>query len=146
MKVYFAGSIRGERPDKDWFKRLIAHISERGKVLTEHSFSYTYEEEIKFDDSEIYETDMGWLREADALIAEVSAPSLGVGYEIAKVEDMGKPILLLYRVREGVRPSAMLNGNKGLLMVKFRSDGEALEAVDKFLERVQADTLSRLGG
>lgn len=145
MKVYFAGSIRGEKPDKDWFKRLIGHISRRGEVLTEHSFSYTFEEEIKLDDSKIYDTDMGWLREADALIAEVSAPSLGVGYEIAKVEDMGKPILLLYRVREGVRPSAMLNGNEGLLMVKFRSDGEALEAVDKFLERIQADTLSRLG-
>lgn len=146
MKVYFAGSIRGERPDKDWFKRLISHISKRGEVLTEHSFSYTYEEEIKFEDSQIYETDMGWLREADTLIAEVTAPSLGVGYEIAKAEDMDKPILLLYRMHEGRKPSAMLNGNNGLLMVKFISEGEALEAVDKFLERIQADTLSHQEG
>jgi hypothetical protein len=146
MKVYFAGSIRGVKPDKDWFKRLITRISKRGKVLTEHSFSYSYEEEIKFDDSGIYEKDMGWLREADVLIAEVSAPSLGVGYEIAKAEDMGKPILLLYRVREGRKPSAMLNGNNGLLMVKYGSESEALEAVDKFLERIQADTLSRQEG
>ena len=142
MKIYFAGSIRGEKPDKDWFKRLINIISKRGKVLTEHSFSYTYEEEIKFADSQIYETDMGWLREADALIAEVTAPSLGVGYEIAKAEDMGKPILLLFKVRDGRKPSAMLNGNNGLLMVKFRSEGEALKAVDNFLERVKAEALS----
>lgn len=146
MKIYFAGSIRGEKPDKDWFKRLITHISKHGKVLTEQPFSYTYEEEIKFEDSQIYETDMGWLREADALIAEVSAPSLGVGYEIAKAEDMGKPILLLYKVREGRKPSAMLNGNNGLPMIKYKLGDEALEAVDQFLERVQADMLSRQEG
>lgn len=134
MKVYFAGSIRGEAPDTEWFQVLIKHISRYGKVLTEHSFGFPYDEEIKFDDRWIYETDIGWLRDSDALIAEVTAPSLGVGYEIAKAEEWGKPILLLYRERPERKPSAMLNGNKNLKMVKYNDDQEALKAIDNFIK------------
>lgn len=133
MNIYFAGSIRGEAPDRAWFSVLIGRIGRHGRVLTEHSFGYSPEDEVRFDDSWIYETDMGWLREADALVAEVTAPSFGVGYEIAKAEEWGKPVLLLYRLREGRKPSAMLQGNRGLEMVKFTDEADALDAVDRFL-------------
>ncbi len=133
MKVYFSGSIRGGEPDSDWFHRLIRHISGHGNVLTENSFGYSYDEEIRFDDTWIYERDMDWLRDADALVAEVSAPSFGVGYEIAKAEEWGKPILLLYREEPGRKPSAMLNGNKNLDMIVFTEEEDALKAVDSFL-------------
>jgi len=138
MKVYFSGSIRGGEPDRDWFQRLIRHISGQGKVLTENSFGYSYAEEIRFDDTWIYERDMDWLREADALVAEVSAPSLGVGYEIAKAEEWGKPILLLYREAPGRKPSAMLNGNKNLELFVFTEEEAALNAVDRFLSPLSA--------
>ena len=35
-KIYFAGSIRGGRADAALYARLIAHMNERHKVLTEH--------------------------------------------------------------------------------------------------------------
>ena len=133
MNIYFAGSIRGEAPDRAWFQTLIGHIGRYGRVLTEHSFGYSPEDEARFDDQWIYDTDMGWLREADALVAEVTAPSFGVGYEIAKAEEWGKPVLLLYRMRDARKPSAMLHGNRGLPMVKFTDEDEALDAVDRFL-------------
>ena len=133
MKVYFSGSIRGGEPDRDWFQRLIRCISRHGKVLTENSFGYSFEEETSFDDAWIYERDMDWLSEADAVVAEVSAPSLGVGYEIAKAEEWGKPLLLLYREQPGRKPSAMLNGNKALEMFVFTEDEDALKAVEGFL-------------
>ena len=50
----------------------------------------------KLSEREIYERDMKWLLEADAVIAEVSNASLGVGYEIARAEMMQKPLLCLY--------------------------------------------------
>ncbi len=137
MKIYFAGSIRGEEPNREWFQRLIRETMKHGKVLTEHSFSNTYEEEIKFDDQWIYETDINWLREADALVAEVTAPSFGVGYEIAKAEEWGKPVLLLYRETEGRKPSAMLNGNKDLPMVKFTDEEDAVEQLHRFLRALK---------
>ena len=139
MNIYFAGSIRGEAPDRAWFKTLIGHIGRHGRVLTEHSFGYSPQDEARFDDQWIYETDMGWLREADVLVAEVTAPSFGVGYEIAKAEEWGKPVLLLYRLRDGRKPSAMLHGNRVLQMVKFTDEGEALDAVDRFLGQLTGE-------
>ena len=36
MKIYFAGSIRGGRQDKDIYAEIIKHLSALGVVLTEH--------------------------------------------------------------------------------------------------------------
>ena len=139
MRIYFAGSIRGEAPDRDWFQELIGHISQTDKVLTEHSFDFSYDDEIKKDDWEIWETDIKWLRSADAVIGEVTAPSRGVGYEIGKAEEWGKPILLLYRESPGKRTSAMLNGSNFNELFTYNEKNEALRAIDGFLTRVRAE-------
>ena len=139
MKIYFAGSIRGGEPDREWFQQLIQYIKQYGRVMTEHSFDFSYAEEIKKDDVWIYTTDMGWLRESDALIAEVTAPSLGVGYEIAKAEEWGIPVLMLYRDTPARKPSAMLNGNKNLPMVVYNDRDEVFEAIDEFLKGISRD-------
>ena len=139
MKVYFAGSIRGGEPDREWFQQLIQYIKQYGRVMTEHSFDFSYEDEIKKDDEWIYTTDMGWLRESDALIAEITAPSFGVGYEIAKAETWGIPILMLYREIPKRKPSAMLNGNKNLPMIVYNEKKEVLEAIDAFLTGLSRD-------
>lgn len=141
MRVYFAGSIRGEAPDRDWFQMLIKHISKTDKVLTEHSFDFSYEDEIKKDDVQIWETDIAWLQSADALIGEITAPSFGVGYEIGKAEEWGKPILLLWKNDPNKKPSAMLNGSNLLKLVKYDEKEEAIAAVDEFLEDVRAQYL-----
>ena len=60
-----------------------------------------------------------------------------MGYEIAKAEEWGKPVLLLYRLREDRKPSAMLHGNRGLPLVKFTNEWEALNAVDRFLQQLK---------
>ena len=139
MNIYFAGSIRGFEPDREWFQQLIQYIKQYGRVMTEHSFDFSYEDEIKKDDVWIYTTDMDWLSESDALIAEVTAPSLGVGYEIAKAEEWGIPILMLYRDTPARKPSAMLNGNKNLPMIVYNDKKEVLEAIDAFLKGVSRD-------
>ncbi|MCW4014395.1 MAG: nucleoside 2-deoxyribosyltransferase [Candidatus Bathyarchaeota archaeon] len=137
MKIYFAGSIRGGEPDREWFQQLTQHIKQYAQVMTEHSFDFSYDEEIKKDDVWIYTTDMGWLRESDALIAEVTAPSLGVGYEIAKAEEWGIPVLMLYCDSPNRAPSAMLNGNKNLPMITYNEKKEALEAIDGFIKGIR---------
>jgi len=137
MEIYFAGSIRGAEADKSLFKRFIEHLSGHGKVLTEHSFDYDYTKEIQLDDHGIYELDTGWLNDADALVAEVSSPSLGVGYEIGYLEALGKPILCLYRRQEGRRLSAMICGNRNLKIVEYDSEEEALNAMDDFINAIK---------
>ena len=95
MKVYFAGSIRGGRKDKEKYFELIEFLAEQAEVLTEHvgSKSLGNEGEKQLRDDLIYQRDLDWLCSADAVVAEVSTPSLGVGYEIGVAEKTGKPIL-----------------------------------------------------
>ena len=99
MKIYFAGSIRGGREDAALYHQVIALLMEYGEVLTEHigDIGLTTAGEDGLSDETIYERDMGWLAEADAVIAEATVPSLGVGYEVARAESLGKPVLCLHR-------------------------------------------------
>jgi nucleoside 2-deoxyribosyltransferase len=136
MKIYFAGSIRGAKADKSLFKRFIKHLSGYGEVLTKHSFDFDYSQEIRLDDYGIYELDTGWLKDADVLVAEVSSPSLGVGYEIGRVEALKKPILCLYKKQEGRRLSAMIGGNRKLKIIEYDGVEEALSAIDRFMSDI----------
>ena len=59
------------------------------------------------------------LRQADAMIAEVTNPSLGVGYEIAKAEEWNLPVLALYRPQPGKKLSAMIAGSPQTKVVEY---------------------------
>lgn len=60
MKIYFAGSIRGEAADKETFHKIIAHLKKYGKVLTAHvgDPKMTDAGEFRLSDEEIYERDI----------------------------------------------------------------------------------------
>ena len=53
---------------------------------------------------------MTLLRQCSVVVAEVTVPSLGVGYEIGRAVAMGKQVLCLYRPQEGRLLSAMIRG------------------------------------
>ena len=94
MKIYFAGSIRGGRGDADIYSQIISFLSNYGKVLTEHVGKNKLTEigEFQIDDRSIHDRDLNWLKEADIVVAEVTNPSLGVGYEIGRAIDLNKKI------------------------------------------------------
>ncbi|MBC8196923.1 MAG: nucleoside 2-deoxyribosyltransferase [Candidatus Marinimicrobia bacterium] len=134
MKIYFAGSIRGGRNDKELYLKLIQHLSTYGQVLTEHvgDINLTEFGEDGPSDKWIFDRDISWIEEADILIAEVSTPSLGVGYELAKAELLGKKILCLYRNQKNKRLSAMINGNQYMIVKNYFSIIEAKKQIDEF--------------
>ena len=53
------------------------------------------------NDAEILERDLQWLAKSDIVVAEVTQPSLGVGFEIARAVTMNKPVLCLFRPSSG---------------------------------------------
>jgi nucleoside 2-deoxyribosyltransferase len=128
MKIYFAGSIRGGRSDQEIYFSIIRELKKYGQVLTEHVGEKNIEEEEKErgnTDTEIFERDMSWVKEADVVVAEVTTPSLGVGYEIGQAQSMNKPIICLYRKTEGKKLSAMLSGNSHISVFEYSSVEEA---------------------
>jgi hypothetical protein len=130
LRIYFAGSIRGGREDAGIYRELIAALSASGEVLTEHVG--TGGEEGR-DDAAIYTRDMEWLAQSDVLVAEVSVPSLGVGYEIATAERQGIPVLCLFRPGEGRWLSAMLAGDPAIAVVEYSDVAAARAALRDFV-------------
>ena len=134
MKIYFAGSIRGGRGDKDLYLHIIKLLQKYGEVLTEHVGDQTLSAlgEDGSNDQYIYTRDMAWLNEADIIIAEVTTASLGVGYEIAKAQEWHKRILCIYRQKEGTRVSAMIAGSPGLPIERYFELKDLRNIFDKF--------------
>jgi 2'-deoxynucleoside 5'-phosphate N-hydrolase len=134
MKIYFAGSIRGGRQDKELYQKIITLLEEHGTVLTEHvGHSNIIEEEAAqgMSDNDIFEQDMTWLKEADVVVAEVTTVSLGVGYEIGRAQALKKPILCLYRGEEG-RLSAMIAGDAALTVMFYKGIEEIPNILKEF--------------
>jgi 2'-deoxynucleoside 5'-phosphate N-hydrolase len=139
LKIYFAGSIRGGREDKQKYFELIEFLSTQAEILTEHvgSKSLGGSGETELHDDAIYQRDLEWLSSADAVVAEVTTPSLGVGYEIGIAEKLGKPILCLFdESRSGFRLSAMLSGNSKVQTFRYQALGQAKQKISDFLESV----------
>lgn len=132
-KIYFAGSIRGGRIDANLYKRIIEYIQKTDIVLTEHigSPELNLKEQGKRD-VEIYNEDTAWLRESDILIGECSCPSLGVGYELAYAEKLGKPCHIFYD-RSKTQLSAMLTGNPYFTIHPYEKEEDIYPILDQIL-------------
>ena len=139
MQIYFAGSIRAGREDQELYYQLIQGLQGRGQVLTEHvgDPDLTQWGDDGPSDRMIFQRDMGWLAEAEVMVAEVTIPSLGVGYEIGRAEAMGIPVLCLYREQDGRRLSAMVSGNPKVTVAEYTTVQDALDHTDRFMAESQ---------
>ena len=73
--------------------------------------------------------------EADLLVAEVTVPSLGVGYEIGRAIEMRKPVLCLFQKGTDYTLSAMISGSEGLALRYYRNLDEVKEVFDGFFRK-----------
>ena len=123
MKIYFCGSIRGGRDLARTYEQIIGMLSTHGTVLTEHvgSDDVIQKEDRVLSDEEIHDRDLGWIIESDLLVAEVTVPSLGVGYEIGSAIALGKPVLCLYDAGSEKPLSAMIAGSNKVEMKLYKN-------------------------
>jgi len=138
MKIYFSCSLTGGRKDEAAYGAIVDHLLSAGHdVLTAHlARPEVMDLEQVVEPGEVYHRDIEWIRECDALVAEVSTPSHGVGYEIAYALERAKPVLCC--ARRGARVSKMLTGNDspGFRLVLYEEPGDALKAMDTFLTTI----------
>ncbi|MCA9375850.1 MAG: nucleoside 2-deoxyribosyltransferase [Candidatus Doudnabacteria bacterium] len=132
MKIYFAGSIAGGRSDQALYVQIVEQLADYGEVLTEHignSELSTYGELGKgMTDKQIHDRDVDWLLSADAVVAEVTVTSMGVGYELGRVAERGDvPVLALYRPSasgERGKPSSMIVGSRAIQTTDYEDLSE----------------------
>ncbi|CAK6981209.1 '-deoxynucleoside 5'-phosphate N-hydrolase 1 [Scomber scombrus] len=142
MKVYFCGSIRGGRDDVHLYRKIINKLQSYGSVLTEHvsnpELTDRGEDATVMGDKAIHDRDVEWLTQSDVIVAEVTQPSLGVGYELGRAVDMKKRILCLFRPSSGRSLSAMIRGLDGeLVVVRDYREDEVENVVEEFFSTLQ---------
>lgn len=135
MNIYFSCSITGGRQDQVVYEAIVGHLLQLGhEVPTAHlSSEDVLDEEAVIEPLEVYNRDVRWVEECDALIAEVSTPSHGVGYEIALGLFLGKPVLCCYR--NGRKVSKMILGNTHTSLALHNYSGleDLIPAIEEFL-------------
>ena len=144
MKIYFCGSIRGGRKLAETYNQLISLLQSHGKVLTEHigDNKELVNRDSLFGDKQIHDRDLSWIRESDIVIAEVTVPSLGVGYEIGRAIDLNKPILCLFDSNSPNILSAMIAGSPDLNIFPYSHIKEAADGIRKFISQHAPDHTS----
>lgn len=123
MKIYFAGSIAGGSQDAGLYRQIIALLKQYGDVLTEHIGNMDLDDkgEAGLARDVIFKRDVEWLEQSDWVVAEVTNPSLGVGYELGVSEKLGKHVLCLFREQDERRLSPMVEGNNNFNVVKYKT-------------------------
>ncbi len=134
--IYFAGSIRGGRDDTAIYMQIIEKLRKFGRVFTEHigspNLKATGEEASP---REIHDRDLDWLKAADVVVAEVTTPSLGVGYEIARATQWRKPVLCLFRTGTVQTLSAMISGCPEVTVREYANVAETDSLLQDFFAR-----------
>lgn len=135
MNIYFACSITGGREFELVYQVITrALLEDCHEVPTAHlAETGVTQIEAVIAPSEVYARDVAWIRVCDALIAEVSVPSHGVGYEIGFALGLRKPVLALYQ--EGRKVSKMISGNPdpNLMVKSYLNSQDAAMLVRAFL-------------
>ena len=135
MNIYFACSITGGRDFESVYRTITKALTEDcHEVPTAHlAETGVMALEAVIDPQDVYRRDITWIRASDVLIAEVSAPSHGVGYEIGYALGLGKPVLAIYE--EGRKVSKMISGNPdpNLTVKTYNSPENAVQLVRDFL-------------
>jgi nucleoside 2-deoxyribosyltransferase len=141
MNIYFACSITGGRNYEKVYQSIINALQEDGHLVpTAHlADSEVMVLEAVVSPGDVYERDISWIRACDALLAEISTPSHGVGYEVAFALSLGKPVLCIFH--EGKPISKMLTGNADphIRVKPYQNTGEAISIIRSFLGNIQTD-------
>jgi 2'-deoxynucleoside 5'-phosphate N-hydrolase len=135
MEIYFAASIAGGRQYLEVYQKMVGFLLERGhRIPTQHIIAPdVLDLESQLTAEGIYTRDMQWLERSDAMIAEVSNPSLGVGYEIACALQFNKPVLCLYQPHVFLSRLILGNTHPMMRIQPYATDAEWQQHMIHFL-------------
>ena len=140
-KIYFACSISGGRDHAHVYEDIVKIIKVSGaRVLCELFADKTLKANIgptpHLKEYDIWKNDVAWVKSANAIIAEITQPSLGVGYEIGLADELGIPILALFDSTSKRRPSPMIVGNPNVALIKYTKVEELSKPINDFLKEI----------
>lgn len=138
MRIYLACTVRGDRDTVSAARHINDCLVRLGhEVLTSHLLLDDVESaEGRLRDEDVFARDLEWLTKADAVVAEASGSSYGVGFEVGyalgRAAHTGQRVLVLYQASRRGRVSRLISG---LLDPRAQVRAyESLSEIDAFLE------------
>ena len=117
MIIYLACTVRGDRGGVLAGRAICERLQHHGHaVLTTHLLADNVEAaESKLSEHDVFRRDLEWLTKCDALVAEASGSSYGVGFEVGYVlgraHASGQRVVLLYDAARRDKVSRLITGN-----------------------------------
>lgn len=134
MKIYVSGSIYGGTQKNDTYKILIEELEKYGEVLNRQiADPNVIANEVYQKDEDIFADLEEKLIIADILVAEVSIPALGVGYELGFADKLNKKIIAIYDEIYTPKVTTMIRGNKRIKLIPYQRIEEITNNLDKLL-------------
>lgn len=135
MKIYMSGSIYGGTQKIETYKKLIKALKNYGEILDDQiADENTIAKEEFQNDEDIYKDLESKMKIADIIFAEVSIPSLGVGYELGFADKLGKRIIAIYDKTYTPKVSTMIRGNKRIKLIPYKNISEIINNLDNIIK------------
>ena len=133
-KIYVSGSIYGGRKKIETYRVMIDVLELYGEVCDKQIIDEDVikKEEYQTDES-IFNGLVALLESADIVFAEVTVPSLGVGYELGTADKLGKKIIAIYDLNEIEKVSTMIRGNKKIKLIGYHDISEIVDNLSEIL-------------
>ena len=113
MNIFFTGSIRGGRAQQPEYAFIVKALEKYGTVFSEHVSDEKISEygETRLSAKEVLTREREALQKCDIVVAEVTTPSLGVGYLVGEATSLGKSVVALYAGENTLKLSAIIKGD-----------------------------------
>ena len=130
IKIFFIGSIRGGRISQPQYVGVVETLEQYGTVFSKHVADKSLGKygETDLEKEEIHDRELDTLKESDLVVAEVTTPSLGVGYLISQAINLNKKVIALYNGEDTLKLSAMIKGDKNVNVYLYKTK-EDLNAI-----------------
>jgi 2'-deoxynucleoside 5'-phosphate N-hydrolase len=139
MRVYLACTVRGDRGGVLAGRAICERLQHHGHhVLTTHLLANGVDDaESRLTETQVFRRDLEWLSGCDALVAEASGSSYGVGFEVGYVlgraRGTGQRVVLVYDASRRPSVSRLITGNCDAACTTFGYT--SLEELRAFVDR-----------
>jgi 2'-deoxynucleoside 5'-phosphate N-hydrolase len=139
MNIYFACSITGGRADELIYQQLVTALEKQGHHVPTALLASpdVMPLEGMVLPAEVYARDVDWISGCDLLLAEVSTPSHGVGYEIGYALSLGKKVLCLHHESSKVSKMILGNPDPQLTVRSYKTPEQALHLLQAYMDGMQ---------
>lgn len=120
MVIFFTASLHAKVTHLKQYQAIFRHLQQRHTVLAEHVFNIELNQVTSWSPEyhfKYYQTVLERIKLAEVVVAEVTAGSLNVGYEIGIALQQGKPVIALYE--QGSQPQILEQVDQALFETKI---------------------------